>query len=68
MRLNGVRSPTITKTHSFLILVLWIIPLMQMKNEQEKEREQETIPNDHQGWHFLYWEENPNFASNEQDA
>ena len=41
---------------------------MQMKNEQEKEREQKITPNDHQGWHFLYWEENPNFASNEQDS
>lgn len=46
-----------TKTLSFLILVLWIIHLMQMKNEQEKEQEQKTTPNDHQGWHFLYWDD-----------
>ena len=57
-----------TKTPSYLILVLWIIHLMQMKNEQEQEREQKIIPNHHEGWHFLYWEENPNFASNEQDS
>lgn len=40
---------------------------MKQKNS-ENGQEQKTTPNDHEGWHFLYWEENPNFASNEQDA
>jgi hypothetical protein len=45
------------KTLSFLILVLWIIHLMQMKNEQEQERGGRTTHNDHQGWHFIYWDD-----------
>lgn len=46
-----------TKTPSFLILVLWITHLMQMKNEQEKEQEQRITPNPHQGFRFLYWDD-----------
>lgn len=38
------------------------------KNEQGNVQEKKITPNDHEGWHFLYWEENPNFASDEQDA
>ena len=68
MLLSGVRYPTIIKTHSFLILVLWIILWTMKKNEQGNVQEKKITPNDHEGWHFLYWEENPNFASDEQDA
>ena len=38
------------------------------KKDYEQEQEPKTTPNAHEGWHFLYWEENPNFASNEQDS
>jgi len=49
----------------YLILVLWITHLMQMRKEQEKEQGERTTPNHHEGWHFIYWEENPNFARDE---
>ena len=39
-----------------------------MQNDYEKEQDAKTTPNHHEGWHFLYWEENPNFASDEQDT
>ena len=52
----------------YLILVLWITHLMQMRKEQEKEQGERTTPNHHEGWHFIYWEENPNFARDEQDS
>lgn len=68
MLLSEVRYPTIIKTRSFLILVLWIILWTMKQKNSENGQEQKTTPNDHEGWHFLYWEENPNFASNEQDA
>ena len=57
-----------TKTLSYLILVLWITHLMQMKNEQESAHAEGTTPNHHEGWHFIYWDENPNFANDEQDS
>ena len=45
------------KTLSFLILVLWIIHLIQMKNSQENEQEKRITPNPHQGFRFLYWDD-----------
>jgi len=45
------------KIHFYLILVLWTIHLIQMKNDYEKEPEGKIIPNPHQGFRFLYWDD-----------
>ena len=55
----------ITKTHSFRILVLWITLWTMKQNDSEKEQEGRTTPNHHEGWHFLYWDDYPNFDADE---
>ena len=47
----------ITRTHSFRILVLWIIPWMMNKKKQEQEHRGTMALNDHKGWHFIYWDD-----------
>ena len=56
----------ITRTHSFRILVLWIIPWMMNKRKQEQEHRGTMELNDNEGWHFIYWDD-PGDSQSEVD-
>jgi hypothetical protein len=57
----------ITRTHSFRILVLWIIPWMMNKRKQEQEHRGTMELNDYQGWHFIYWDDPGGLATQKVD-